>query len=395
MCKTTQRKNSANPGTQNPAGPKPPALPPIKTLQQYLTAAYTAERANLEPSSMVINGFTLKSKDAAISIDMIGSGSQHEYAEINGKVMDYSGSLVKVGAVYAAHDLRAAARKHATDNSFSSNAAFASSFLSVIDTSKAVKSLITFGKGLKPVVNEIFTGFKPAAPNKVEFAPALQAALDDFGENASAGKVIRALGYSYINASLINGGFYNPTSQKGIWLAGDYSAELITKSVRVPVDNDTVPDGSGQAITTEQMTRMYRLVHTGGAFTHVADAAERAAANSDMHTLLQHKGSFFFGANSTVQISETPLFARDCAKVGIGTLGPLVNGKSTGPEVISEGSVMRWNATADVTAFNSAHGRSLSGDFAFVWQNTYHPNAHWDALIRIVNTTIKNFLAQA
>ena len=80
MCKTTQRKNSANPGTQNPAGPKPPALPPIKTLQQYLTAAYTAERANLEPSSMVINGFTLKSKDAAISIDMIGSGSQHEYA---------------------------------------------------------------------------------------------------------------------------------------------------------------------------------------------------------------------------------------------------------------------------------------------------------------------------
>jgi len=96
-----------------------------------------------------------------------------------------------------------------------------------------------------------------------------------------------------------------------------------------------------------------------------------------------------------VQISETPLFARDCAKVGIGTLGPLVNGKSTGPEVISEGSVMRWNATADVTAFISAHGRSLSGDFAFVWQNTYHPNAHWDALIRIVNTTIKNFLAQA
>ena len=56
---------------------------------------------------------------------------------------------------------------------------------------------------------------------------------------------------------------------------------------------------------------------------------------------------------------------------------------------------MVWKAAGQVTDFNNAHGRNLSGDFAFVWQNTYHPNSHWNALIRIVNTAITNFLTQA
>src|SRR5712692_4423976 len=105
MCTTTERTKTANPGTANPAGPKPAPLPPILTLQHFLDAAYTTERANLEPSSMVINGFTLKSKDSAISIVLIDSGDNHQSAAINGEAMDYSGSLVKVAALYAAHDL--------------------------------------------------------------------------------------------------------------------------------------------------------------------------------------------------------------------------------------------------------------------------------------------------
>jgi hypothetical protein len=408
MCKTTSRKNSANPATKNPTGPKPAPLPPIKTLQQYLTAAYNGEKANLEPSSMVISGFTLKSKNASMSIIMLDQDGNHDYAEINGtitdasgtrKVMDYSGSLAKVGALYAAFDLRAAARKFVTDNG---TANFFTDFLSAIDTSAAVASLRSFGQGLKPVVTTIFD----VSSGQAEFQSSGSTAnkkfkefLDDILENPSAGQVIRALGYSYINVSLMKGGFYDAATQKGIWLAGDYSAEKKTKSVRIPVENDTVPNGSGQAITTEQMSRMFRLLHMGQAYPHVADAAERTAANDGAHAVLMTQESFFFltgpPSDRLMHLTVPVRFTNHCAKVGIGSLGKLKpDGTTDGPPVYSEGSVMQWDTPAQVTKFNTDNTRKHSGDFVLVWQNMYDKDSRWDALVRIINTTIENFLKQ-
>ena len=144
--------------------PKPAPLPPILTLQHFLTAAYTAERANLEPDTMVIDGFTLKSKDFAISIILIDGKGDH-YAGNKDTDMYYSGSLVKVAALYAAHDLRAAARQHAKDNTFTSFTGFSSSFTSAIDTSTAIPRLKALGIGLKPDLQQIFVGFRPSAPD--------------------------------------------------------------------------------------------------------------------------------------------------------------------------------------------------------------------------------------
>jgi hypothetical protein len=398
MCKTTSPKKTPKPGLPDPpdAPAKPVPKPPILSLQRFLTEEFTSEKPNLEPSGLVVNGFTIKSKDAAISIVMTGSDGDHHAASINGAAMDFSGSLVKVAALYAAHDLRSTARKHAKDNSFSDQASFLSSLNSAIDTTGAVASLRAVTFGLKPNYNEIFVGFKPSAPNKVEFkpAPGFSASLAGIHDNPHAAIVIRALGYSYINVSLMAGGFFDPATSKGIWLAGDYSGGQATPTIRVPVDNDTVPGGSGQAITTEQMSRMFRLVHMGEAYPHVADAAERAAANNGMHAILQHEGSFFFSSNSTVQISVTPSFTNECAKVGIGPLGPLQAGGGSGLNTISEGSVMVWGNASEVTAFNTAKQRNLTGDFALVWQNMYPPNAHFDALVRVVNKSIQRFLTQ-
>src|SRR6185436_16217248 len=149
------------------------------------------------------------------------------------------------------------------------------SFLPTVDTSTAIKRLKDFGKGLKP---ELATMFKPTAPDKVEFLPNFQTDLDKFGDSPRAGRVIRALGYSYINVSMMRGKFFTEAAANGlgplngIWLAGDYSEETILKSVRVPVDNDTVPDGSGQATTTKEMCRMFQLLHVEEGLTHVTDA---------------------------------------------------------------------------------------------------------------------------
>ncbi len=372
---------------------KPDPLPPRESLQKFLTDAYNAEKSNLEPSSMVMGGFTLKNKEAAISIRMIDRDGNNHYAEINGSRMDYSGSLVKVAALYAAFDLRSAARQHAKDHDFSTKPEFFGSFTPAIDTSTAIQRLKDFGRGLKPDLNKIFDGFKATGPDQVEFTTDFQDDLKKIGENVNAGRIIRALGYSYINVSMIRGKFFDPDPAKlnGIWLAGDYSGETILKSVRVPVENDTVPAGSGQAITTREMSRMFYLFHAGMGFSHVTDAAERSAANRGAHAILMTQGSFFLHDNTTVKITVTPGFSDHCAKVGIGTLGPI---GTPGPTVISEGAVMTWADDTEIDTFNTKFTRKLTGDFVLCWQNMYQPHSHFDALVRIINTSIANFLIQ-
>jgi hypothetical protein len=396
MSTTTQQTKAAAPVTKAASTiMKQPALPPIVGLQSFLTDAYNAEKVNLEPSSMVIGGFTLKSKKAAISIIMIDTNRANNiYAEIDGTLMHYSGSLLKVAALYAAYDLRAAARMHAKGNNFANPNAFFTSFLPTVDTSTAIKRIRDFGKGLKP---ELATIFKPTAPDKVEFLPSFQIDLNKIGDSDNAGRVIRALGYSYINVSMIRGKFFTEAAAgglgplNGVWLAGDYSGETNLKSVRVPVENDTVPDGSGQATTTKEMCRMFQLLHVEEGLTHVTDATEKAAANKGAHDILITEGSFFQNGTSTVQITVTPAFTKHCAKVGIGLLGPIA---TPGPKVISEGAVMKWTDAAEVAKFNEDHGRSLTGDFALVWQNMYPPNSHFDALVRLLNSAIQKFLTQ-
>ena len=395
MSRTSQRTTTANPPVKTAAQlPKPKALPPIVSLQKFLTDAYNAEKPSLEPAGMIINGFTLKNKTAAISIELIDSDGNNQYAEINGTRMDFSGSLVKAAALYAAFDLRSAARQHAKTNNFADDSGFRNSFVSAVDTSTAIQRLKDFSDGHKPILDQIFTGFKDTGPNQVRFKASFQTDLNTL-ENENAGRIIRALGYSYINVSMIRGKFFDPDPLKlnGIWLAGDYSGEAMLKSVRVPVENDTVAGGSGQAITTKQMSRMFCLVHIGKGFSNVADVAERTAANDGMHAILAAQGSFFFDANTPpfFQLTENREFSDHCAKVGIGRLGPI---PTPGPGVFSEGAVMKWSNDVERTNFNQAKERKLTGDFAVCWQNMYRPDAHFDTMIRILNTSIRNFLTQ-
>jgi hypothetical protein len=405
MC-TNRQQNPVQTVKGGPADiKKPPPKPPITSFQKFLDDARLTELTNLEPSSMVINGFTLKSKKAAMSIILLDNPPallvpDHQYAGINDTDMDYSGSLVKVAAVYTAFELRAMARKHAADNHFTDEATFISSFDTTINTSVAVKPLRDFGKGLKPELQRIFKGFQDTGPNQVNFrnSPAnnsFQNDLDNFPKNEHAGAVIRALGYSYINVVMMRERFFDAASSKGIWLAGDYSGESILKSVRVPVENDTVPGGSGQAITTKEMSRMFQLFHLGKAFPMVANAAAKQSSNDDMHTLLQTaEGMFFSNGTTTIQVAPALVHhTRDCSKVGIGKLGPIT--QTNTPSVLSEGGVFKRMDTAQVSTFNSRKQRNLTGEFVFVWQNMYPPNSHFNALLRILNAAIEKFLTQA
>jgi hypothetical protein len=359
-----------------------------------LTDEYNNEKANLEPTGTKIGSFTLKNKEAAISIRAINNDNENSYGEINGTLMHYSASLLKVAPMYAAFDLRCAARKHAKDNSFNNKDDFQNSFAGVIDTSTAIQRLKDFGVGLKPDLKKIFVGYKGTEPNQVKFDPTFDNDMWEMivnSDDALAGNCIRKLGYSYINVSLMKGNFFKPDTLNGIWLAGDYSFEKILKSVRVPVENDTVPDGSGQATTTKEMSRLFQLVHTETALAHVTDATERDAANLEMHQLIKQAPWWFDNNTSTVHITETLKFKRHCAKIGVGPLGKSGEG---GPDVVSLGNVVTWKSDPQIGSFNTKYKRSLTGDFAICWQNMYEPFSHFDSLVRILNNSIEKFLTQ-
>lgn len=395
MSSTTPKTKAASPGVKQPSAvQKPPALPQIISLQKFLTDQYNAEKANLEPTGNKIGTFTLKNKEAAISIRVINNDNENLYGEINGALMHYSASMIKVAAMYAAFDLRCAARAHAKSNSFSNKDDFQNSFDGVIDTSKAIQRLKDFGDGLKPELKNIFIGFKGTGPDQVKFDAGFENDMWEMIVNSSdalAGRCIRRLGYSYINVSLMKGSFFNAGTLNGIWLAGDYSGEGILKSVRVPVENDTVPGGSGQATTTKEMSRIFQLIHTQSALSHITDGTERDAANLEMHQLIQQAPWWFDNNTITVKITETLKFQRHCAKIGVGPLGKSGEG---GPEVVSLGNVVTWKSDPQIGSFNTKYQRTLTGDFAICWQNMYKPFSHFDSLVRVMNISIENFLTQ-
>lgn len=396
----TREKQTADTG-KNPAGdagtnpvttPKPAPLPPIKPLRDYLNTAYASEGGTIEPASIVVSGRPVSTK-FAVSIIALDSTGDH-YAGVNDELMCYSGSLVKVASLYAAHDLRAQARMHAATLTFADLTTFQTSLASVVNPTGAIPQLRAMTVGLKPNLSSILGGFRPSGANKVEFLPAYVAQLNNVFHNAGARGIIRPLGYSFINVSMMRSAFFDPdpTKLNGIWLAGDYSGDLPAAQrlavSRVPVINDSVPGGGAQAITTKEMSRMFRLMHSKTGFAHITDATERDAANQGMHDILTSGDSF-----SPSPYPSPGKFSRHCGKVGIGTLGPI---DTPGPSVFSEGSVVQWTTPPTlVGSFNTAHSRNLSGDFVLVWQNLFDQGTSWSAMARLVTSAMENFLKQS
>src|SRR5258708_37487047 len=124
MCTSSPKEKTKFEGFLKIVGTvKSEALPQILPLQKFLSLAYTGDgtvqhpgqKANIENVPNVISGTTLLTKQLAISIRAIEEKDKAKkiftdyYAEIPERPspdpMYYSGSLVKVGAVYAAFDL--------------------------------------------------------------------------------------------------------------------------------------------------------------------------------------------------------------------------------------------------------------------------------------------------
>ncbi len=220
-----------------PAAPFPDLVRDAGKLKDAFTAAKSEVKA--DPSLMGglvdVDGKPLdveKIPMAIASLNLDGTTSvigQHDVTE-----MFFSGSLLKIAAMYAAFQLRHAVNDLAA--TLDPNLSIPDFFKKVRDTfdpqiKNAVKLLTDRGFHQVPKYETIFTptlggdgkytvAFRSDANPKFDFQHHLQEMVVN-SHNPSAGLVIQSLGYNLINGVLEKGGFFRNNST-GMWLAGDY-----------------------------------------------------------------------------------------------------------------------------------------------------------------------------
>jgi hypothetical protein len=370
----------------------------------------------------------------AFSLILLATDGNHKYAGIFDNEMHFSASLVKVAAMYSAHELLAAARRLAKKKGFADAQAFfaalSSTFNPLISATAvpAVRNLVVDSTkmGPAPKYDLIFAVTNLGAANEpdVEFSTQFQADLLSMighGTNDGASRCIRKLSYSYINAALIKGGFFNPSTPNGIWLAADYLGDKNKPEfndathipyVRIDCLNDCITSNGvtdckvGQIATTRLMCNLFALIELGkvpsGDTKFVTNPEGRSVpdTNLKMQTLLNEPKPIIPGSgglrdipwvDASRMLHVAPQFNVIRDKIGVA-------GLKRGPLVHSEGLVVRWinrlnSRGVDVDAPRLA-ARNISNKIVVCWQNLVGPPpAHdFDGIARIINQTFSRFI---
>jgi hypothetical protein len=191
--------------------------------------------------------------------------------------MFYSGSMLKVAAMYGAYQLRAAVNKLGQSLSDGTDAQIFKKLSDALDPQiKAAVPRITNARGitadmLTPKYAQIFT-ITHGSPIKFDFTDGPDDSDAARGKPAStfrrnlrrmivgshneaAKACIRALGYNTINGALQSADLFKPSTDNGIWLAGDYANWQV---VTVKSDNDGQVK---QATTCLDMARLLVLIN--------------------------------------------------------------------------------------------------------------------------------------
>ncbi|PGB76377.1 hypothetical protein COM05_29205 [Bacillus toyonensis] len=199
----------------------------------------------------------------AISFVAIGETTtpmDFKHAGIRYGDSDYSASLLKVGVLYAAYELKRSVNNLATESgATTSNVLFAKlhsdfdqiikdkfhSILSSLNISinAEINSVITTPKYEQIFATVPLTTGGMALTFGGQFQTNLRQMIINSDNNAAAA-CIKALGYSWINGVLHAGGFFSPEGKTGIWIGGTFTGSL--PYIRIP----TMNDGEAAQVTT-------------------------------------------------------------------------------------------------------------------------------------------------
>lgn len=303
----------------------------------------------------------------ALSIAAIDSSTfppSFRHAGLHAGQTHYSASLLKVAAMYAAHELRAAVNALGVDVS-SGPELFATcrqAFDGDIEVAVPRINKEGIARALRvPSYEKLFTAVPLAGGGvSVEFSGAFQAALVAAivtSDNAAAATCVKALGYSWINGALAAGGYFVDDSRDGVWLAGTFTGDQ--PYVRI----ESVNDGPvAQATTTFDLANMYAHMLAGS----LVDPASCA----QMLTLLR-----------SAQAGVDPSFLDGVRRPGTGSTSLLVTHTKIGLGPLKSGAIV---ASEGTFVLDPPSGRQ----FLVVFQNCSNDNDSLRAMTFLVERVV-------
>jgi hypothetical protein len=350
-----------------------------------------------------------------IPITIVALDGSGQAAGQNEFDMYYSGSLLKVAAMYAAYQLRIAVNDlaaalpidpandaTATTNLFNT---IRTTFNDEIANKVALLPAFIDRELRVPKYDIIFTATRPPSGHfTLEFTTGDHSAdpenvpSDTFepnlidmivgSHNASAGFCIRNLGYGWINGLLESAGLFFPIkvppggrSGYGIWLAGDYGSAKVATI-------ESVNDGDVKQVTdTRHMAQLFTLLFNKTLVRNVANPPFMTG-NVAMLDLLSQAVHHPDARSLLIRASPAPSFTVLHSKIGVGEL------KGGACKAFPARGIVADRCTYSEAAILESGGRK----FVVVWQGiVYHKEnpAAWDAeilrMVTIIQKTIDNF----
>lgn len=357
--------------------PFPYTYPNVLADDIGITGALAAAIAEAQLNFPAL-GFPLRIAISIVAVDESTSPSIFKHAGFRENEMHYSASLLKVAAMYAAYELRRAANNFAHSSTANDPAElFAQLGASVDPLIENAVSLISNTPNIQrwmklPKYQNIFD-VVPLGVDGFEFifSDSFFSNMKDMivrSDNSAAGKCVEQLGYSWINGVLANGGFFNPETVTGIWLAGTFTQSW--PYVRV----SSVNDGPvAQATTTFDLANLYALIFQR---TLVDSTSCDAMLALIAESAVGPDPSWMEGTRRRDLKLLPTSFIITHTKIGLGPL-KAVNG---GVDVTSEGTIVEHVPTRR--------------KFIVVWQNCENNEYFLRAVSFIVDKAINLFVSQ-
>ncbi len=215
---------------------------------------------------------------------------------------DYIASEAKVAVMYAAYVLRDMMRRFATALNIKTATEL---FGQISRMNGAIRKIIPPALRGAPRITDrhLFPSYSTTFATKpsggtldIQFTSTFDRALEGMivpSNNARAADCVHGVGYGYLNGSLSAGGFFDPTTQKGIWVAGDFLGGTNWPAASIV---NTANDGpSAQASTTRAMARLVSLIATkraldSGSCDEMLGRLHRASTGPDVPWIVRAGG---------------------------------------------------------------------------------------------------------
>jgi hypothetical protein len=251
--------------TPTPSSPSVPLFPPrpanpLRTDPKLELALKTAIGQIETDRKLRAGTFPIRVTIADVT-DPFASFPSAGYLET---VTDYIASEAKVAVMYAAYALRDMVRRFAAATGADTGNLFAllNKQMNPLII-RAFNNLIQASIGDRyrvPTYQIAFVARPSSSGLRVDFTPEYDSALEEMivpSHNAPAATCIHGVGYGYLNGALAAGGFFQPSTRQGLWVAGDYQSTW--PYVRILSSND---GPVAQAGTTRDMAKLVSLIMT-------------------------------------------------------------------------------------------------------------------------------------